>query len=143
MNGGNESTRFVKLSDRNRSLKNFLYLLKTERRDREIATSHLHVPNHPHISLFTRRLSVTRLAQYCPLTDLSAQNDSGGFLMTLPSAPVRVRCDWCGDDPLYVRYHDEEWGVPVHDDNVLFEFLVLEGAQAGLSWLTILRRREH
>jgi DNA-3-methyladenine glycosylase I len=63
--------------------------------------------------------------------------------MTLPGVPERVRCDWCGDDPLYVRYHDEEWGVPVHDDRVLFEFLVLEGAQAGLSWLTILRRREH
>jgi DNA-3-methyladenine glycosylase I len=58
------------------------------------------------------------------------------------SAPARPRCDWCGNDPLYVRYHDEEWGVPVHDDRVLFEFLVLEGAQAGLSWLTILRRRD-
>jgi DNA-3-methyladenine glycosylase I len=54
-----------------------------------------------------------------------------------------ARCDWCGDDPLYVRYHDEEWGVPVHDDRTLFEFLVLEGAQAGLSWRTILHRREH
>jgi DNA-3-methyladenine glycosylase I len=52
------------------------------------------------------------------------------------------RCAWAGSDPLYVRYHDEEWGVPVHDDRTLFEFLVLEGAQAGLSWLTILRRRE-
>lgn len=52
------------------------------------------------------------------------------------------RCPWCGDDPLYVRYHDDEWGVPVHDDRKLFEFLILEGAQAGLSWLTILRRRE-
>jgi len=52
------------------------------------------------------------------------------------------RCGWCGDDPLYVAYHDEEWGVPVHDDTLLFEFLVLEGAQAGLSWLTILRKRE-
>ena len=54
-----------------------------------------------------------------------------------------VRCGWCGDDPLYVRYHDDEWGVPVHDDRRLFEFLVLEGAQAGLSWITILRKREH
>ncbi len=53
------------------------------------------------------------------------------------------RCDWCGDDPLYVAYHDEEWGVPVHDDRTLFEFLILEGAQAGLSWITILRKREH
>lgn len=52
------------------------------------------------------------------------------------------RCIWCGDDPLYRQYHDEEWGVPVHDDRRLFEFLVLEGAQAGLSWLTILRKRE-
>ena len=51
------------------------------------------------------------------------------------------RCDWAGHDPLYVAYHDEEWGVPVHDDQRLFEFLVLEGAQAGLSWLTILRKR--
>jgi len=53
-----------------------------------------------------------------------------------------TRCSWCGDDPLYVAYHDEEWGVPVHDDRLLFEMLVLEGAQAGLSWLTILRKRE-
>jgi DNA-3-methyladenine glycosylase I len=52
------------------------------------------------------------------------------------------RCDWAGSDPLYVAYHDEEWGVPVHDDRELFEFLVLEGAQAGLSWITILRKRE-
>jgi len=51
------------------------------------------------------------------------------------------RCVWCGDDPLYVEYHDREWGVPVHDDRRLFEFLVLEGAQAGLSWITILRKR--
>ena len=53
-----------------------------------------------------------------------------------------VRCSWCGTDPLYVKYHDEEWGKPVHDDKTLFEFIVLEGAQAGLSWITILRRRE-
>jgi DNA-3-methyladenine glycosylase I len=53
-----------------------------------------------------------------------------------------TRCEWVGDEPLYVAYHDQEWGVPVHDDRLLFEFLVLEGAQAGLSWLTILRKRE-
>ena len=53
------------------------------------------------------------------------------------------RCPWCGNDELYVRYHDEEWGVPVHDDGKHFEFLVLESAQAGLSWLTILRKREN
>jgi DNA-3-methyladenine glycosylase I len=52
-----------------------------------------------------------------------------------------TRCAWVGDDPLYRAYHDEEWGVPVHDDKLLFEFLTLEGAQAGLSWLTILRKR--
>lgn len=52
------------------------------------------------------------------------------------------RCEWSGSDPLYVSYHDDEWGVPVHDDRHLFEMLVLEGAQAGLSWLTILRKRE-
>ena len=54
----------------------------------------------------------------------------------------RKRCWWCGDDPLYVRYHDREWGVPLHDDRRLFEMLTLEGAQAGLSWITILRKRE-
>lgn len=53
------------------------------------------------------------------------------------------RCWWCGEDPLYQAYHDKEWGVPVHDDRALFEFLCLEGAQAGLSWITILRKREH
>lgn len=53
------------------------------------------------------------------------------------------RCGWCGSDPLYVAYHDEEWGVPVHDDRLLFELLILEGAQAGLSWLTILKKRKN
>ncbi len=52
------------------------------------------------------------------------------------------RCAWCGDDPLYVRYHDEEWGVPTHDPQLLFEFLLLEAFQAGLSWITVLRKRE-
>lgn len=56
--------------------------------------------------------------------------------------PNSKRCHWCGTDPLYVKYHDEEWGKPVYDDKILFEFLILEGAQAGLSWITILRRRE-
>ncbi|WP_291271331.1 DNA-3-methyladenine glycosylase I [Geothrix sp.] len=54
----------------------------------------------------------------------------------------KIRCGWCGTDPLYVAYHDEEWGVPQHDDRRLFEKLVLEGAQAGLSWITVLRKRE-
>lgn len=53
------------------------------------------------------------------------------------------RCDWCGNDELYVKYHDEEWGVPVHDDKIHFEFLVLESAQAGLSWITVLKKREN
>jgi DNA-3-methyladenine glycosylase I len=53
------------------------------------------------------------------------------------------RCGWCGTDPLYVAYHDNEWGVPVFDDSTLFEFLILEGAQAGLSWSTILNKREN
>jgi len=55
---------------------------------------------------------------------------------------MTTRCPWAGTDPLYISYHDEEWGVPVHDDRRHFEFLVLEGAQAGLSWLTILRKRQ-
>lgn len=57
-------------------------------------------------------------------------------------ADDRRRCPWCGDDPLYVAYHDDQWGVPVRDERMLFEMLTLEGAQAGLSWLTILRKRE-
>ncbi|MCZ6669148.1 MAG: DNA-3-methyladenine glycosylase I [Gammaproteobacteria bacterium] len=56
---------------------------------------------------------------------------------------TKIRCWWCGDDELYRQYHDCEWGVPVHDDRLLFEFLCLEGAQAGLSWITILRKREN
>ncbi len=54
----------------------------------------------------------------------------------------KQRCSWCGDDPLYLTYHDTEWGVPLHDDQSLFEFLILEGAQAGLSWITVLRKRD-
>lgn len=56
---------------------------------------------------------------------------------------TKTRCTWCGDDPLYVEYHDKEWGKPVYDDATLFEFLVLETFQAGLSWITILRKREN
>lgn len=55
---------------------------------------------------------------------------------------MTTRCAWCGADPLYIAYHDQEWGVPLHDERALFEFLILEGAQAGLSWLTILKKRE-
>jgi len=56
---------------------------------------------------------------------------------------IKSRCAWCGEDPLYVAYHDQEWGVPVFSDDTLFEFLVLETFQAGLSWITILRKREN
>ncbi len=56
---------------------------------------------------------------------------------------MKTRCGWSTNDPLYIDYHDEEWGVPVHDDQKLFEMLILEGAQAGLSWITILRKREN
>ena len=61
---------------------------------------------------------------------------------TVTAATSPIRCSWAGSDPLYRSYHDLEWGVPVHDDRLLFEFLTLEGAQAGLSWITILRKRE-
>ena len=61
----------------------------------------------------------------------------------LTANQIRLRCDWCRDDKLYMRYHDEEWGKPLFDNQRLFEFLVLETAQAGLSWITILRRREN
>jgi DNA-3-methyladenine glycosylase I len=62
--------------------------------------------------------------------------------MTRKAVTDRVRCSWATNE-LSIRYHDEEWGVPVHDDRTLFEFLILEGAQAGLSWNTILNKREH
>lgn len=60
----------------------------------------------------------------------------------MDSVTSLTRCAWAGNDPLYQAYHDVDWGVPVHDDRMLFEFLTLEGAQAGLSWITILRKRE-
>jgi DNA-3-methyladenine glycosylase I len=61
----------------------------------------------------------------------------------MSSDAQKTRCWWCGDDPVYVKYHDKEWGVPVLKDRILFELLVLEGFQAGLSWITILRKRAH
>lgn len=63
--------------------------------------------------------------------------------MSKVGAGETARCPWCGSDPLYAAYHDQEWGVPCHDERRLFEFLILESAQAGLSWLTILRKREN
>ena len=62
---------------------------------------------------------------------------------TISSNKNLTRCEWTGSDPLMVEYHDLEWGVPLHDDQKLFEFLILEGMQAGLSWMTILRKREN
>ena len=56
---------------------------------------------------------------------------------------TKTRCAWVSDDPLYIHYHDHEWGNPIHDDRLLFEFLILEGMQAGLSWLTILKKRDN
>lgn len=56
--------------------------------------------------------------------------------------PDKIRCDWCGTDPLYMDYHDQEWGVPIYDSRALFEKLILDGFQAGLSWITILKRRD-
>src|ERR1044071_8902814 len=65
------------------------------------------------------------------------------MLALMPASAPKIRCRWAGTDPLMVRYHDEEWGVPQRDDRHLFEMLILEGAQAGLSWSTILRKREN
>lgn len=72
-----------------------------------------------------------------------AQNTERQNRTVVTGADGRRRCPWSSSDPDYIRYHDEEWGVPVHDDRHLFEMLCLEGAQAGLSWLTILRKREN
>lgn len=76
----------------------------------------------------------------CHWTDLP--DETKASLRAAVASRAKPRCAWAGNDALYQRYHDEEWGVPLHDDRRLFEFLVLEGAQAGLSWITILRKRE-
>ena len=72
-----------------------------------------------------------------------ADVSAGSWTVFEMTKQAPTRCWWCGDDELYQSYHDEEWGVPVHDDRLLFEFLCLEGAQAGLSWITILRKRDN
>jgi DNA-3-methyladenine glycosylase I len=64
------------------------------------------------------------------------------ILNTYTDNLTKIRCKWLTEDDIYIKYHDEEWGVPIYDDNKLFEFLILEGAQAGLSWLTVLKKRE-
>src|ERR1700736_1414059 len=76
------------------------------------------------------------------ITFWSSKNSRKTLFMRSATATIK-RCSWVSvDDPLMIDYHDHEWGVPVHDDRKLFEFLVLEGAQAGLSWLTVLKKRE-
>ncbi|MFT6791273.1 MAG: DNA-3-methyladenine glycosylase I [Cellvibrionaceae bacterium] len=65
------------------------------------------------------------------------------MIKTSQTSTAKTRCGWCNRDPLYFAYHDEEWGVPLRDDRKLFEFVLLEGAQAGLSWITVLRKREN
>lgn len=78
------------------------------------------------------------------ICELAATRPSDRLGETMVKHTDKRRCGWAGDsDPLYIDYHDREWGVPVHDDPLLFEFLVLEGAQAGLSWATVLRKREN
>lgn len=67
----------------------------------------------------------------------------GLYPVTNPDQIMQTRCGWVTADPLYIAYHDHEWGIPVHEDRALLEFLILEGAQAGLSWLTILKKRDH
>ena len=69
--------------------------------------------------------------------------DQNSELFSKQEINMKKRCQWCTDDPLYILYHDTEWGVPIHDDQILFEFIILEGAQAGLNWLTILKKREN
>ena len=73
---------------------------------------------------------------------MPARTPASATATSATTAAAPARCRWCGDDPLYVRYHDTEWGVPSRDPRHLFEMLILEGFQAGLSWITILRRRE-
>jgi len=84
---------------------------------------------------------------FCLLLSHCNNNPANSFIMVanyrIEVAMALKRCNWCGDDPLYCQYHDEEWGVPCRDESILFEFLLLEGAQAGLSWITVLRKREH
>ena len=74
--------------------------------------------------------------------DITPHRDHTFEIEQRETTTMSKRCTWCGTDPLYMAYHDQEWGVPVWDDQTLFEFLILEGAQAGLSWITILRKRD-
>ena len=86
---------------------------------------------------------MTGLAAFANMTPMVATDAAQGAAVAAMDEDASVkRCSWCGDDDLYMRYHDEEWGVPLRDDRALFEFLVLEGAQAGLAWITVLRKRE-
>ena len=84
-----------------------------------------------------------RIAKYRFLFRASHLRGLGVLAVQYPGECMKTRCEWGTGDPLSIRYHDTEWGVPVHDDRKLFEFLLLEGMQAGLSWLTILKKREN
>jgi DNA-3-methyladenine glycosylase I len=95
-------------------------------------------------------LQFPRLEEYCRFTIIANYNQPNRnrnihrcFTNTENDLKEKIRCGWSITDPIYIKYHDEEWGVPVHDDRKLFEFLILEGFQAGLSWITILRKREN
>jgi len=91
----------------------------------------------------TKRMAMTATDELIGGSSSSTTPPAAAAAVHAAKRSPKIRCSWAGSDPLYVSYHDEEWGRPVHDDKVLFEFLILEGAQAGLSWLTILKRREH
>jgi len=83
---------------------------------------------------------------YCPVGTWAlgiSRQEAADHNNNLGLKHMTNRCEWCGTDPLYVKYHDDQWGTPLHDDHGLFEMLILEGAQAGLSWLTILKKREN
>jgi len=89
-----------------------------------------------------RRAAAGRPAATAPASARRTARRPHAHAAPAPAPDGRLRCGWPGNDALYLAYHDHEWGVPVHDDRTLFEFLILEGAQAGLSWITILRKRE-
>jgi DNA-3-methyladenine glycosylase I len=105
--------------------------------DAAIVIRHLRRPNNIAPEKVDEVVSSSRPA------DRGDSESSDGTLTVMPLRSARARCAWSGNNPLMIEYHDKEWGVPVHDDRTLFEFLILEGAQAGLSWQTVLNKREN
>src|SRR5579864_5707295 len=77
------------------------------------------------------------------MTNIFFIMDKNDETATLKNNSSKTRCAWVNDDPIYIHYHDNEWGKPIYDDRLLFEFLILEGAQAGLSWITVLKKRDN